>query len=198
MNANAANVEIAGPEGRHDNRSLLRHATRSAHDRAEQRWSDVPGNAHEMATFLNAMLSLHLEFGLTAARSVDPHGALELEHERLAALRVDLEVAPPTEPAPASATRMHHHTAWGTLYALNGSALGATVLMRQSPETIGASTRYLELMSGFVRSGALGTFFRALNRQKLDMHRAASGATAVFAAMAEQAPGAPGAPAGTG
>ena len=189
MNANPASVEIAGPEGRHDNRSLLRHATRSAHDRAERRWSDVPDTAHEMAKFLNAMLSLHLEFGLTAASSVDQHGALELEHKRLAALRGDLEIVPHTEPDPTA--RMHHDTAWGTLYALNGSALGATVLMRQSRETIGASTRYLELMSSFARSGALGTFFRTLNRQTLDMRRATSGATAVFAAMADQKPGAP-------
>lgn len=122
---------------------------------------------------------LHRDFGLPAARNSGMAGAVEMEHQRMAALCRDLQHPVPT----ACPTDMTADTAWGVLYALNGSALGAAALMRPGGALTGQASDYLEQMRGYAQSGELGRFIRLLNAQTLDMRCASAGADAVFAAM---------------
>ena len=168
--------------GAFSNRDALREATRCAHDRAEEVWTPDLMARDRLAPFLTRMFKLHEDLGLPAALRCDVDGAESLERSRISALAQDLGVSVGTRPSRADWSPSGDE-AWGVLYALNGSALGATALLRsRDPETAPA---YLRLMRDYARSGALGAFFKRLNAQDLDLERAGAGATRVFAAMME-------------
>ncbi|MEL6476354.1 MAG: hypothetical protein AAFR17_03430 [Pseudomonadota bacterium] len=168
------------PEGR-DNRHALRSATKNAHESAERAWSHAREAAFPIIDFLSVMRALHTGMGLPAAKRSGFAGAVEIERQRIDALDDDLGSAVALSgPAPVCPCR---DAAWGVLYALNGSALGATVLLRTHAAGENRPSVYLTLMRDHARSGALGVFFRALNQQDLDRAAAAAGARSVFEAI---------------
>lgn len=180
----ATDLEFDGRDASHDsNRQVLRRATRALHDRAEQSWAEVPETPAGLTGFLGAMYGLHSACGLIAAGRSGRAGEIERERSRIAALEQDLGADLPVPIPPHAPVPDGRDAAWGALYALNGSALGATVLLRIDG---GASTSsaYLRLMKDYARSGDLAAFFRALNTEELDLTAAASGACAVFEFMA--------------
>ena len=166
------------------NRRVLQQATRHAHDQAEDSWGFMGHDAFAMGKFLQAMLNLHISFGLPAALRLGQAHLLDRETARLAALRCDLKI-PSKTPVPVARPWRRADEAWGILYALNGSAMGATALLRtQGGE--GRPQAYLSLMQDYAQSGALGAFFRDLNRQTLDQAAAIAGARSVFDAMTQR------------
>ena len=170
------------------NRQALRVSTQKMHMLSEQRWADIFEHPQGVRHFLVAMRVLHRTFGVEAARCMDQPEAADLEQQRLDALDADLQDTSDT-PAPLAASRgWTRDEAWGVLYALNGSALGATALLRPGAALAGQGSSYLELMRDYARSGALGAFIRALDGEMLDLPRATAGADAVFAAMSQQTP----------
>lgn len=165
-----------------DNRRLLRTSSQKMHERSERHWGEVFQTEQGFRHFLMAMQMLHRQHGMEAARRCGLPTAVDIEANRLTALQEDLGEA--TRSGRASDTGMSRDMAWGVLYALNGSSLGATMLLRPGAALQDQPSRYLELMRDYARAGGLGVFFRALNRQTLDMTRAVAGAQTVFAAMA--------------
>ena len=129
------------------------------------------------------MYRAHCGLGLAAAERSGLPSALREEQARIAALERDLAPAAPPGPAPL----LSRDAAWGVLYALNGSALGATVLLR---ETAGDErpSAYLTVMRDYARSGELRAFFDTLNHAPLELSGAAQGAAAVFADLASHHP----------
>ena len=165
-----------------DHRTVLRLATRKNHDLAERYWSSPDASAFRIYDFLTSMHRLHAGLGVAAADHVGSDKARKLEQQRLLALRQDLQCGPNVG-LQTSALPGTKDFAWGVLYALNGSALGANVLLRAG---VGGQNQsaYLHLMQDYVKSGALSVFFRALNGQDLDRAHAIAGARTVFGQMA--------------
>ena len=167
------------------NRAELRHLTQSAHDRAEALWS-ADGSFTDQrayAAWLAAMQHVHRQFGLPAAQ------LLGREHEtaeqtRLAALSQDLDRDTPSGPVPHQQCQSR---AWGILYALNGSALGASHLMKSGEMGRTWPNAYITCMRAYATSGRLKHFFDRLDTSRLDLTAASDGARQVFAAVAAPA-----------
>lgn len=158
-----------------DNRQRLKAATLQAHARTEAAWFGRAAFA-DLATYrhwLSAMQQVHLGLGVDAAHALGD-GA---EAARLAALDTDLGNCPQAEHVPQSAPPSW---AWGVQYAINGSALGASILMKSAALQPDWPTAYLETMRSYATSGALNAFFQTLNAQDLDHVQATEGATQVF------------------
>lgn len=162
-----------------DNRHHLKVATLQAHHKTEAAW--FGHNAFDsLATYkhwLNAMHDVHLALGLDAAHALSGQQGQQLETERLLALDADLSrlLAYAHTPDPVSDS-----WAWGVQYAINGSALGASILLKSAALQPGWPTAYLDTMRQFATSGALNTFFHDLNAQHLNRPEAEAGATRVF------------------
>ena len=164
------------------NRQILRMATQSSHALAEQSWAQGPLADFPIQKFLSKMLELHLRLGRPAAEKLQLEDMRASEIARIAALFQDLGAH-----AEISGPPVHidsPDTAWGVLYTLNGSALGATELLGAVPPVNGRPSAYLSVMRDFAASGALGDFFRRLDRCHLDHESAIAGAVMVFDAMA--------------
>ncbi|MEM7524934.1 MAG: hypothetical protein AAF360_14485, partial [Pseudomonadota bacterium] len=154
------------------------------HDEAELRWTNAGAfsDAGRYREFLTTMLVVHRRYGASAAAR--DAKATAIEAERIRALCADL-ASPIGDAAPSDPVAMGSDFAWGVLYVLNGSAMGASILLNQKVMAPSLPTSYLETMRGYAQSGSLGAFFRALNEARLDMSRAAKGADAVFSAISE-------------
>lgn len=63
---------------------------------------------------------------------------------------------------------------------LNGSAIGADLILRASYLNPDWPNRYLCLGRDYVRNGALQKFFRALGTAEVDPHQVMAGATDTF------------------
>lgn len=172
----------------HDNRTALRRATRQMHASAEASWAGADQGGIPIPVFLSRMLHVHACFGLSAAQLTGATDLVEHERRRLFALAQDLDLRPQSAAPSGEEYVLSRDAAWGVLYALNGSALGATVLMRDATNGAARSSAYLGLMRDFAKSGALAGFFRLLNAQDLNQNRAVDGAHAVFAALTMQNP----------
>lgn len=166
-----------------DNRHLLKTAIRTAHERAEAGWVTEGRFADRAAytAWLTAMAGAHVALGGPAARLLrDPEWRNE-ERARLSALKTDLSVALP----------VHEYShgrsdswAWGVAYALNGSAMGASVLLKSGAVSSGWPRRYLTVLRDYATSGRLHGFFRDLEGLRMDLDEASAGARDVFAALA--------------
>lgn len=166
----------------HSNRSYLRHMTDAAHARAELGWTEDGRFTarRRYDDWLAALLKTHLSLGLPASRAL-AEGAEE-EEARIAALCADLAVPVilPRQTAP-----MDPAAAWGVGYALNGAALGASLLLKGGGTASDWPTAYLQRMQNYARSGALKHFFAALDQTPLDRTAAAKGASTVFAHLTQ-------------
>ena len=160
----------------------LKNATRDAHATAEARWTQSGGFSSRFAYdgWLERMHLVHAGLGQAAAEGAGWSGAIADEAERAACLAQDLGVSDGTPP---ERPRLSRPAAWGALYALNGSALGASMLLRgMVPEGWPAS--YLQLMAGFAKSGRLARFFADLDAAGCDPGAALHGASLVFDTIA--------------
>lgn len=176
-------AEMAKKPAFRDNRHALRDATKTAHDAAEASWTQALTTRSDEDGLLLAMQALHTSYGLPAAACSGLDGAVAQELRRLSALNADLHAVVPLRiDCQPPADRGADH-AWGVLYALNGSAMGAAMMLRQGGLMADRNPAYMVLMHDFAKSGALGAFFRTLNARKLSLAEASSGARDVFAAM---------------
>lgn len=167
------------------NRHYLKMVTSDPHDKAEARWFSsgkfTCRNSYEQ--WLQSMLHVHGSLGVkaTAKTALPQYG--NVEEGRFAALSLDLAL--PKTPSPIEApSEISTAWAWGVLYALNGSSLGASILLKSESVRTDWPSQYLHEMRQFATSGALGHFFAELDALKLDKSEAANGAKAVFSALA--------------
>lgn len=169
-----------------DNRRALKFATHAAHERAELQWTEALANSATNDALLIAMQSLHRNHGIAAAKCSGLAGAVALEQQRLTALRHDLS-SPQSDAVQddAGGRPLRRDYALGVLYALNGSAMGAAMMLRPGGIMADRRPAYLELMRAYAQSGALAAFFRHLNAQELSIDLASAGACDVFTAMTQ-------------
>jgi len=170
---------------RSSNRHNLKEMTSGAHDRAETRWFSRGKftSRDSYLHWLEAMRSVHMSLGATAVREAALTQYSSIEAKRINALSLDLGMPKSSlkikVPAEVSAA-----WSWGALYALNGSSLGASILLKSQSVQSDWPNRYLQEMRYFATSGALGEFFAELDHLKLNRKEAARGANAVFSALA--------------
>ncbi len=139
----------------------LRDATWPIHQRLEALWTPGGGFSSEKMylRFLVALLDAHRSLGGPASRALRDADAQATEGQRVMALMGDLGIADPVAGGPTS---MDPDEAWGVCYVLNGSALGATFLLKGDLLSPDWPTSYLRLGQAYVRSGQLKRFFDAL------------------------------------
>ena len=170
------------------NRFLLRAATRHEHLAAETTWTPEHGfgSVERYHGFLRALVSVHLQLGLPAATKRGIASEIALEEARIEALADDLRL-------PIKQNRGGHDMcvsyAWGVAYCLNGSALGASVMLKSVHLPENWPRTYLLAGRDYVRSGGLVSFFSLLDSMELDLDAAADGAKTVFRELAASAAG---------
>jgi heme oxygenase len=173
----------------HCNRDVLRQRTAGLHTAAEQVWRADRGfpDLGAYRAFLSALLSAHQRLGLAAAEARGDAADMAEERARITALKDDLGDAAPPQAGPAAALPARSivpDRAWGIGYALNGSALGAAMMLKAGmPGDWPIS--YLTSLSAYARSGRLATFFRRLNAAPLDLDIASEGGCDVFRLLAQ-------------
>jgi heme oxygenase len=161
-------------------RETLKQATREAHLQAEAVWMGDAGfeALEDYRAWLHALKRAHAHLGLAAARQVRNPSFVTLEQDRLSALAGDLGQR--IKPEQIEPTLLTESQAWGVLYALNGSALGGSVLLKAGHTAPDWPTAYLQTMQAYARSGALAQFFRNLEAVDIVHSEAVSGAKLVF------------------
>lgn len=162
-----------------DNRLALKASTHTAHQGAESVWFGEHGfgdRARYMG-WLQRMYTIHRDLGVPASCAL---GQGDFEQDRLSHLQSDLDR--PAEPS-GGGLPMDPSRAWGIQYVLNGSALGAGVILKSGQLGADWPFAYLQSMSDFARSGKLKRFFEALNTAHLDLASARRGAQDVFGAL---------------
>ncbi len=128
------------------------------------------------------MLEVHVGLGTAAAEASGWAPGLLIEARRAQHLARDISTEAP--PPRAVSPRLTPDQAWGVLYALNGSALGATVLLRSGLGADSWPRDYLHEMATFAKSGELRDFFDHLEHLELSLADAVAGAGLVFDAIA--------------
>lgn len=164
-------------------RQALRQATRAVHEGLEALWTphDRFSSQEAYLRFLAALLEAHCQLGVQAAAARGDPEDLVIEHRRIDALCADLGRA---RPAIRSPTPMSDGFAWGVGYVLNGSTLGAEMILRHGYLGAGWPVRYLALGRDYVRDGHLRRFFDVLNDLPLPVEDVRRGAMDTFAALA--------------
>lgn len=165
-----------------NNRTVLRDATRQVHERTEQLWFAQNAFASHAAylRWLSAMATVHQSLAPAAVRALDDMTITQTERDRTAALAADLGTTPSPPMEPLLCTKAE---AWGVMYVLNGSAMGASVLLKSQGLKPDWPQRYLQVMRSFAQSGALRQFFDLLDQVPLDHTAATAGAHLVFDAL---------------
>ncbi len=163
-------------------RGALRAATQCLHDRIERIWS--PNGAFETRStyldFLRMLLRTHETLGLAAANARGQDTEISDEAARINALRLDLGQGPEVLRPTGSLAEDY---AWGVAYVLNGSALGATMLLKHDRLGPEWPREYLRLGQAYVQSGHLKRFFDALNTGPHDPAQVLRGARDTFARL---------------
>lgn len=162
-----------------NNRQFLKTHTQAAHANAERRWVGPNGFRDRTAydTWLCAMMDKHARLGARAAAQMHRMDVAVREERRISALATDLGRAP----CESADTVDHRRSwAWGVQYVLNGSAVGASILLKSRSIKEDWPTAYLREMQDFATSGSLSDFFRRLDTVSLDRTEALSGALEVF------------------
>jgi heme oxygenase len=165
------------------NRDRLKRSTKTAHACAEARWFSSGSFASRTAYqhWLSALLHTHSAYGLAAVQSAGLRQYSAIEAKRRTALERDLDVSVQYDGIQQNASL---DWSWGVLYALNGSALGASILLKSGSVLADWPTEYLAEMRGFAASGQLKSFFDDLNAEYLDTGEMLKGANAVFNCLA--------------
>lgn len=161
------------------NRQVLRRHCKDLHDRSEGIWfgSSRFSNLTGYLFFLRVLQNAHVQYGLPAAQVIGEKSHIEVERRRLKALERDLHSK--AKPA-GEKVDISPDFAWGIGYVLNGSALGASTLLKSHAISRSWPRRYLTDGYTFAREGDLARFFRKLNDQRLDIQEAVHGAEATF------------------
>lgn len=169
----------------HDEQSLRHHLRRSTapnHARAEAVYwtgSDFHGRAG-YERYLRALQQAHLVWGCRAADILDQPGE-SARHAWLAALLAqdcgDTSVTPEHIALPQP---MSQDEAWGTTYALVGSALGASMILRKLSHNHDWPMGYLRAAQAHAASGGVLRIFDALDASGADRDAAHRGACALF------------------
>lgn len=144
-------------------RRWLREHTRDLHDAAEARWMTPRGfgSKAQYFGFLSALLRTHLHLGLAAALKRNDKDAAWLETARINALCDDLGYA---HPDAGPKIKMTEAYAWGVSYVLNGSALGASMLLSHGYIIKTWPSAYLMHGQRFAKSGQLRGFLDRIDR----------------------------------
>ena len=164
-------------------RLQVRARTRTVHAALDTVWLAADGFSSKRAymAFLYASLTAHIELGIPAAiRRAD--GSQTTERARIIALRQDLGTS---QPAIVEQSITDQSFAWGVGYALNGSALGATTILKHGGLQRDWPRRYLEMGRDYARTGGVRRFFDRLNGEQLDRDQVVAGALAVFEVFKE-------------
>ncbi|MEM1383100.1 MAG: biliverdin-producing heme oxygenase [Pseudomonadota bacterium] len=160
-------------------RPLLREATRALHEQIETVWAPAGAFESEKAyrSFLSTLMRIHRQVGLTAAMARGDTEEVDEEQRRLSALAADLD-ASPAGARPARTLGADY--AWGVGYVLNGSCLGAAMLLKSGGLGPEWPRRYLYLGRDFAKSGRLRRYFERLNALPLDREAVERGALETF------------------
>lgn len=173
-----------GVSPKFDNRRLLKKATSQIHQLTEDKWFSA-GKFNHLELYLNwlkVMHSVHSQLGGPAAISIGDAVLVTLENQRITNLNNDLGI------------KFHQNVnvtftpsfSWGVLYSISGSALGASVLIKEVTQHANWPTNYINDINRFAKSGGVKHFFENLNRTKLNIKEARKGAAAVFLEFANQ------------
>ena len=169
--------------GLDSHRRLLRAATQDLHDETERAWSTSGGfgSREHYLSFLKAIRGVHVAIGFPAAELIGTRKEIAEENARIRALSEDLGEAPhwtsPDQPLSRS-------FAWGVGYGLNGSTLGASVMLKAGHCRAEWPSAYFRLGRDYVQSGRLARFFQSLDAADLELEKAVAGARAVFERLA--------------
>lgn len=165
-------------------RDILQRQTATAHERVERLfWTDrgFPSRRHYDG-FLRGLQSAHATLGLPAAE----HRGAEAVFAELAALdALSRDVGP--APLPLQTVRTESE-GWGISYALIGSALGASVILKSGHIPEDWPTEYLAHMQRLARSGSVKRFFSTIDDGCSDPETGAAGALRVFAVIERHHP----------
>ena len=184
---NSVPAQRSSPQvARRSNRDVLRMAIRESHDRAEAVWTGAGGIRVPSVyrDWLICLRSVHARIGLPAARTIGGPAEVEDELARINALSADIGAPLPAEPTETGAGGAW---AWGARYALNGSMLGASQILKSGDMAHYSNRAYLTCARAYAKSGKLAAFFQALNARALDLDAARLGAEQVFAAISRGA-----------
>lgn len=160
-------------------RAQLYRLTCDAHAQSEQFWapSGVLETRWHYNMFLRQLHKAHCTLGLPAAHALADADAIQEETYRIAGLAVDLNGHVDHGPTHA---KLGMSEAWGVAYVLNGSSLGAAMMLksRSIPEDWPAD--YMSRSAAFAKSGRLKAFFDGLNSAEIDILKTAAGAKRCF------------------
>lgn len=165
-------------------RDMLQRRTATAHARVERLfWTDrgFPSHAHYDG-FLRGLQSAHATLGLPAAE----HRGAEAVFAELAALdALARDIGPATLPLRTVGTPSE---GWGISYALTGSALGASVILKSGHIPNDWPTHYFTHMQRLARSGKVKRFFSTIGDGCSDPEAGVAGALRVFAVIERHHP----------
>lgn len=160
-------------------RFLLRDMTASDHARAEavhyqdQKFADQEAYFRYLACLYRA----HKELGSAAAKQRnDPE---EHAHHNQCAALICSDLGQRLGSA-TTVIQLSEDQAWGVSYALIGSALGATTILRAMHEQVDWPIDYLKATVAFAKSKGVAQFFGDLNAAAPEPDQAAAGARLVF------------------
>ena len=160
-------------------RASLRRTTHSLHQKLETLWTPDNRFATEddYRSFLRALLKAHSEVGVRAAAGRDDAADFVLEKQRITALATDLEIGLPAAPTmpPLSADY-----SWGVGYVLNGSTLGAAIILKQNFVEPTWPSAYMRLGRAYVRAGNAKSFFNTFDSLALNGSEVERGAIDTF------------------
>jgi heme oxygenase len=184
----AAQVQHRAPTPR----EYLREATSASHDAVELQWvrDDAFQSLSDYLAFLTVLHRVHIAFGRPAAIARNHSDDICEEDCRIDALCADLHLGEGlTHPLPATCPAMAPAYAWGVGYVLNGSALGAAILLGRQGVRPDWPSSYLSLGRSYAQTGKLKQFFDRLNTIDLDPAAMVMGARDTFALFGDPAPG---------
>lgn len=165
-------------------RASLRETTQSLHEDVEAFWMSNKcfDSEDTYRRFLTTVLAAHQSVGLRAAKVRGDLDDVKEEENRIAALCADLSLSVPhqSDGPDGEDSRMSASYAWGVGYVLNGSALGAAVMLDRGYLKDGWPDQYFLLGRALVRTGGLKRFFDRLNNVPLDEADVANGAKDTF------------------
>lgn len=173
-------LALDGP--RPSTRDALRAATHDLHDEIERTWSTGSGFASRAAyeAFLAKLLGVHLDMGVAAAIARGSDAERREELRRIDALGTDL--GHDTIGTPRFCD-MDPDYAWGVGYVLNGSSLGASMMLRDGAMSADWPKAYLGLGRAYAKDGHLKRYFADMNTLAPNADRVRNGALDTFAAL---------------
>lgn len=164
-------------------RDALRHLTARVHEVTEAHWTRDGAFKSKACylTFLARLLNVHQSLGLSAVLALGHAESIKEEKRRISALPTDLASA--TDVISLTLPTVDADEAWGIAYVVNGSPLGASMMLKNKQIPADWPSEYMHLTAEFARSGRLKTFFEAMISAEPELAKATKGATRYFAAL---------------